>query len=121
MTIEFKDLGNIESFSANMQEPDGYGAFDEDQNPEQYHMIGKRFQNISGKTIQVPNRISDDFSWSPGERIDVLRECECLTNSGLIDGYIVHNIDYVGVHRAHETSWITKEILEQSFKEIPNE
>jgi hypothetical protein len=83
-------------------------------------MIGKRFQNISGKTIQIPNRISDDFSWSPGERIDILEERGCLTNSGEIPGYIVHNIDYVGNYRAHETAWISKEILEQSFKEIPN-
>ena len=80
--------------------------------------IGKRFQNISGKTIQVPNRISNEFCWAPGERIDVLNEKGCLTNSGEIAGYIVHNIDYVGAHHAHEKAWISKEILEQSFKEI---
>lgn len=119
MTIEFKDLGSIESFYGDMQEPDGDGAFDENQNPEQHYMIGKRFKNISGKTIQVPNRISDAFSWSPGERIDILEEYNILTTV-TEKGYIVHNIDYVGVHRAHETAWITKEILEQSFKEIPN-
>ena len=81
-------------------------------------MVGKRFQNVSGKTIQVPNRISEEFSWGPGERIDILQEKGCLTNSGEVPGYITHNIDYVGPHRAHETAWITKEILEQSFKEI---
>jgi hypothetical protein len=77
-------------------------------------MIGKRFQNVSGKTIQVPNRISGAFSWSPGERIDILDECKLLHT----EGYLVHNIDYVGNFRAHETAWITKEILEQSFKEV---
>jgi hypothetical protein len=80
-------------------------------------MIGKRFENVSGKTIQVPNRISEEFSWGPKERIEILEECNLFEG----EGYIVHNIDYVGIHRAHETSWISKEILEQSFKEIPNE
>ena len=114
MTIEFKDLGNIESFHGNMQEPDGYGAFDEDQNPERHYMVGKQFENVSGRTIQIPNRISDEFSWCPGERIEILDEMK----SGDVHGFLVLNMDYVGVHRAHETAWITKEILDESFKEI---
>jgi hypothetical protein len=81
-------------------------------------MIGKRFENISGKRIQVPNRISEEFYWGPGERIEILRESGCLSNSGEIPGYIVHNIDYVGAERCFETSWISKEVLNESFKEI---
>ena len=34
MIIEFKDLGNIESFYGNFTEPEGYGAFDDAQNED---------------------------------------------------------------------------------------
>lgn len=30
MTIDFNELGNIESFYGNMMEPEGYGVFDQD-------------------------------------------------------------------------------------------
>lgn len=78
-------------------------------------MIGNKYKNISGKTIQVPNRISEEFSWSPNERIEIKEELNLFGE----EGYIVHNLDYVGVYTAHETSWITKDILLESFKLIP--
>ena len=77
-------------------------------------MIGKTFINASGKTIQVPNRISKEFCWSPNERITIRQRITI----GEAPGFIVENIDYVGVHKAHETAWITEELLNQSFKEI---
>lgn len=83
-------------------------------------MKGKIFQNVSGKRIQVPNRLSEEFCWVPCERIQIIEEKGCLTNSGEIPGYIVHNMDYKGAIRAHETSWISEQILKESFREINN-
>jgi hypothetical protein len=80
-------------------------------------MIGMRFENSSGKRIQFPLRLSSDFSWSPGERIEIMSECK--EASGRQEGYIVHNLDYVGAERCLETAWISKEVLNESFKEIP--
>ena len=77
-------------------------------------MIGKRLENASGKRIQIPNRLSSEFCWSPGERIEIMYPIEVGTSPG----FIVRNLDYRGIHRAHETAWIDKETLEQSFKEI---
>ncbi len=84
-------------------------------------MIGKTFRNTSGKRIQVPNRLSDEFCWAPGERITILyvsNGAKPTNGSNSEEGYVVHNIDYVGNERCFETSWITEKILLENFTEI---
>jgi hypothetical protein len=76
--------------------------------------VGKRYKNISGKSIQVPNRVSDAFCWSPGERIDIIAVMPSYEDPG----YCVHNIDYVGNETCFERAWITEKILIESFIEI---
>jgi hypothetical protein len=83
-------------------------------------MIGKTFRNTSGKRIQVPNRLSDEFCWAPMEEI-VIMEKRTIPNKNpefSEKGYIVHNIDYYGNERCFETSWITEKILLENFTEI---
>ena len=79
-------------------------------------MIGKKFKNTSGKTVQFPLRISDDFSWTPGETITVINECK--EANGPRVGYIVLNEDYCGAHIAFEKAWISKEVLNDNFTEV---
>ena len=83
-------------------------------------MVGKTFKNTSGKTVQVPNRISEEFCWEPGERIVILEKQKLVYENPYCnqDGFIVHNIDYVGIHCAHETSWIDEKTLTENFTEI---
>lgn len=78
-------------------------------------MVGKTFINTSGKRVQVPNRITDAFCWQPNEKITIITD---LNTSPSENGYIVHNLNYVGPHIAHENSWIDDKTLKENFKEL---
>jgi len=82
--------------------------------------INKIFINTSGRRIQIPNRISDEFCWEPMERIKILekKSSENRTPSYIQQGYIVHNMDYCGRFYAHETAWIDDKTLKDNFKEL---
>ena len=82
-------------------------------------MKGKIFINTSGKYIQFPNRLSDDFKWSPMEKIQIIEEMSVEhTNAPSEEGYSVLNLDYVGHENAFMTAWISKECLKNNFKEL---
>jgi len=78
---------------------------------------GVKFKNKSGKYIQFPLRISDDFKWSPGETIEIQSFCESAGNNPE-PGYIVVNLDYVGSERCFETAWISEVCLKENFIKI---
>ena len=78
---------------------------------------GQIFKNTSGKHIQVPNRLSPDFSWQPDERINI-ESLVVNVRTGLTEGYIVNNQDYCGVERCFESSFITEDLLNANFSFI---
>jgi hypothetical protein len=74
------------------------------------------YQNTSGKFIQFPLRLSNDFKWQPMEKIKLLHEKRAEhNNSTKEDGWIVFNMDYCGNERCFETAWIDNKTLTDNF------
>ena len=70
------------------------------------------YKNTSGKFIQFPLRISDDFKWQPNERIKILHQRKSEDSKS---GWIVFNLDYCGNERCFETAWIDEKTLLTNF------
>jgi len=68
------------------------------------------YENISGKYLQHPLRLSDYFKWQPNERIELI--------CSKVDGLVVRNIDYCGNNRNEETSFITFNLFFDNFVQI---
>jgi len=63
--------------------------------------------------VQFPLRLSNDFHWVRGERIKILERRK--EASGQFDGYIVRNLDYMGIEPCFEKAWISDEVLNEHF------
>jgi len=77
---------------------------------------GSKYKNTSGKFVQFPLRLSDQFNWGPNEKIELLYQ---ITAQGTNEkGYIVLNLDYVGFESCFETAWISNKCLKDNFTKL---
>ena len=71
------------------------------------------YQNTSGKKIQFPLRLSEDFKWQPMEKIKLLYESK--SEDTKIDGWKVLNMDYYGSASCFCFAWIDLKTLTDNF------
>ena len=71
------------------------------------------YQNTSGKYIQFPLKLSNDFKWQPMEKIKILHPAK--SDGDKKDGWIVFNMNYCGNERCFETAWVDEDTLTDNF------
>ena len=82
------------------------------------HTAKQVYVNTSGKYIQHPLRLSEDFKWSPGERVYIASESIAHHNTAESEkGYILQSMDY-DVECPESRGFITIEMFQANFNLI---
>ena len=78
-------------------------------------LLYQKYKNKTGKVIQHPLRLSEEFKYSPNSVITIIAEAESLFNSGPVPGYLVIDETHRDHNGEYMKSWLPTQLLLSSF------